>query len=573
MKFDMILVHAPSVYDFRERDDVLFAYLSNSDSVHISPIFEMPPVGIFAIKQHLQQCGWAVEFFNIASQMVRHADFDVEAFFKNVSADYIGIDLHWQVHAHGALELCKLYKQIHPAAMTVLGGIASTYYHQELIEYPQVDYVVRGYDTLLPVELLMKARNAPETLAQVPNLSWKNEGESRHNPLTYAPRVFSAAVDWRKVLSGDRKGMTPYNLVIPQAGCEYSCRWCGGSRYFFAKYMGLDKGPARVQKTAEALKMELRSLAEATPGGHTVTMIDFWHEYPALFEAGTDVFVDEKIDCVHFSLHRLPSVEKGRRMAAPVNAVIELSPDSHDLEVAKASGRGKYTMEEMENFIDALLDNVYAFEIYFMLGLPKQTRANIMETVAYCEHLLEKYQGRRVTPFVCPMLPFLDSGSEIYDNADQWGYTIFHRTLEEHRQALLSTNWRDRLNYETQWLSRQELVDSSYDAVRALALLKHKYGVLPKAITSSIVRLIDTTRELLAEIDAHATMPEGEENRTIGVQLKEKIRDYNRNQFRMIRSQQRPVDLGFSRQQWFDTEEAFAMVVGEPSIETAGMAV
>ena len=74
MKFNMILVHAPSVYDFRDRDDVMFAYLSNSDSVHISPIFEMPPVGILAIKQHLQRCGHTVEFFNVASQMVRHAD-------------------------------------------------------------------------------------------------------------------------------------------------------------------------------------------------------------------------------------------------------------------------------------------------------------------------------------------------------------------------------------------------------------------------------------------------------------------------------------------------------------------
>ncbi len=50
MKFDVVLVHAPSVYDFRDRDDILFAYLSNSDSVHVSPIFEMPPVGVFALK-------------------------------------------------------------------------------------------------------------------------------------------------------------------------------------------------------------------------------------------------------------------------------------------------------------------------------------------------------------------------------------------------------------------------------------------------------------------------------------------------------------------------------------------
>jgi clorobiocin biosynthesis protein CloN6 len=573
MKFDMILVHAPSVYDFRGRDDVLFAYLSNSDSVHVSPIFEMPPVGILAINQHLQKCGFKAEFFNVASQMLRHAEFDVEQFFKDAPSDYIGIDLHWQVHAHGSLELLKLYKQLYPSAKTVLGGIASTYFHEELIAYPQVDYVIRGYDTLMLVEMLLNARNSPAALAQIPNLTWKQDGQIHINPLTYAPRVYSAAVDWTKVFSGDRKGMTPYNLVIPQAGCEYNCRWCGGSRYFFRKYMGLDKGASRIHKAPEALKAELQTIAASSPGTHTVTMIDFWHEYPQLFDLATDVFLDDKIDCVHFSLHRLPTVEKGRRMGAPARAVIELSPDSHDLEVAKASGRGLYTMEEMEAFIDALLDDVYSFEIYFMLGLPKQTAAGIMETVSYCEHLLKKYQLKRVTPYVCPMLPFLDSGSEIYDNAETWGYTILHHSLEDHRRALLSMNWRDRLNYETKWLTRQQLVDTSYEAVRALALLKKKYGILPSAIANSIVKLIDSTRELLREIDAYQSMPPSAERQARETQLKRRILEYNRDQFKMVRSQQRPVDFGFSQQQWFDTEEAFERVksgsgavvaVGEP---------
>ncbi len=223
MQFDLILVHAPSVYDFRERDDVLFAYLSNSDSVHVSPIFEMPPVGILAIEQHLQRCGFRTEFFNVASQMLRDAEFDVEEFFKAAPANYLGIDIHWLVHCHGALELFRLYKEIHPNAQTVVGGIASTYYHEELIAYPQIDYVVRGYDTLLPIELLVKAGGQSDALVEVPNLTWKDDGQIRINEMTHVPEVFTAAVDWTKVL-GDRADMTPYNLVIPQAGCEYNCK-------------------------------------------------------------------------------------------------------------------------------------------------------------------------------------------------------------------------------------------------------------------------------------------------------------------------------------------------------------
>jgi len=494
--------------------------------------------------------------------MLRHPDFDVRTFFENAPADFIGIDLHWLAHVHGALELTRLYKEIHPRAKTMVGGIASTYYHAELIAYPQIDYVVRGYDTLLPVELLVKSGNAPELLAEIPNLTWKDAGQVRCNAMTHAPTVYSAAVDWRKIFSGDRTGMTPYNIVIPQAGCEYSCRWCGGSRYFFSKYMGLEKGrQARIQKEPTALQQELQSIAEATAGRHTVTMIDFWHEYPALFDLATDVFMDDKIRSVHFSLHRLPTIEKGKRMAAPVDAVIELSPDSHDFEVSKASGRGKYTMQQMEDFIDALLDDVYSFEIYFMLGLPGQTAASIRETVDYSEHVLRKYKGKRVTPYICPMLPFLDPGSEIYDNAQQFGYRIFHHTVEDHRKALVELNWKDRLNYETKWLSREELVNISYEAVRALTLLKKQYGVLPKSFADSIVALIDDTGELLSEISAYQAMPDGLEKQASQTVIRKKVLEYNRQQLKTVRSQQRPVDLGFAEQQWFDTEEAFARVL------------
>jgi clorobiocin/coumermycin A biosynthesis protein CloN6/CouN6 len=562
MEFDLLLLHAPSVYDFRVRDDVLFAYLSNSDSVHVSPIFEMPPVGVFAIKQHLGRAGFEVEFFNVASKMRRDPSFDVEEFFRRAPARYVGIDLHWLAHAHGALELARIYKELHPSAKVILGGIASTYYHEELIDYPQVDYVMRGYDTLAPLEAMLQAGGEAGALSRVPNLTWKSGGETHVNEMTYVPQTYSAAVNWKEIFHGGRNGMMPYNIVIPQAGCEYSCTWCGGSRYFFRKYMGLKK---RVQKDPELLKLELKSIAEAKTGTHTVTMIDFWHETPSLFNAAEDIFVDENIDCVHFSLHRLPTVEKGRKMGGAVKAVIELSPDSHDMVVAKAAGRGAYTMQQMEDFIDALIDDIYSFEIYFLIGLPRQTVASVWETVDYCEHLLEKYQGRSVTPYLCPMLPFLDPGSEIYDNPEKFGYRIFHRTVEEHRRALLSMNWKHRLNFETEHMTRDMLVDISYQAVRALTLLKRKYSVLPAGITRWIVERIDHTQALLKEIEAYQAMPDGAPKAAAEREIKRRILEYNREQLRDVHSQQRPTDLGFVKQQWFDTDEAFERVMRSTS--------
>jgi uncharacterized flavoprotein (TIGR03862 family) len=261
-----------------------------------------------------------------------------------------------------------------------------------------------------------------------------------------------------------------------------------------------------------------------------------------------------------FMLHRLPTIPKGKRMASNVNAIVELSPDSHDLEVSKAAGRGYYTMEEMEAFIDATIDDIYSYEVYFMIGLPKQTVQSVWDTVEYCEHLLKKYQGKNIVPYVAPMLPFLDPGSMIYDNAEEWGYKISCHSLEDHRQALLAMNWKNRLNYETKWMSRDELVDVSYKSVAKLSQLKNKYGQMPTGMTNSIVTLLDQTYAMMREIDVYQAMPESAEKTAVGVDLRKRIFEYNQKQFKMVRSQQRPVDFGFAKQQWFDTEEAFEQI-------------
>ena len=67
LKADLFLVHAPSVFDFRERDDMLFAYLSDSDSVNVTSIYEMYPLGFLSIKARLGKEGLNVEIINLAS--------------------------------------------------------------------------------------------------------------------------------------------------------------------------------------------------------------------------------------------------------------------------------------------------------------------------------------------------------------------------------------------------------------------------------------------------------------------------------------------------------------------------
>lgn len=85
-----------------------------------------------------------------------------------------GIDLHWLPHAHGSVELAKIVKNLHPEIPIIFGGLSATYYHKELIEYPFIDFVMRGDSTEKLMLLLMNKIEAGNThYADIPNLTWK----------------------------------------------------------------------------------------------------------------------------------------------------------------------------------------------------------------------------------------------------------------------------------------------------------------------------------------------------------------------------------------------------------------
>ena len=120
MSPDLILLHAPSVYDFRQKT---ILYGPVSDLVPSSPVFELYPIGLTSIAEYLERAGYRVRLVNLAGRMLRDKSFSAEAMLKRLRAPLFGIDLHWMVHCHGAIEVAKLVKKHHPEAKVVFGGV------------------------------------------------------------------------------------------------------------------------------------------------------------------------------------------------------------------------------------------------------------------------------------------------------------------------------------------------------------------------------------------------------------------------------------------------------------------
>ncbi len=68
-----------------------------------------------------------------------------------------------------------------------MGGLSSTYFHRELITYPQVDFVLRGDSTEPPLHRLLIALRDGAAVDKIPNLTWKDSRGIHVNPLTFVP--------------------------------------------------------------------------------------------------------------------------------------------------------------------------------------------------------------------------------------------------------------------------------------------------------------------------------------------------------------------------------------------------
>ncbi len=62
------------------------------------------------------------------------------------------------------------------------------------------------------------------------------------------------------------------------------------------------------------------------------------------------------------------------------------------------------------------------------------------------------------------MAPFLDPGSRVFDDPEAYGYKLRAKTLEEHRERLVMPSWKHIMNYESDAMTADELVDATYDA-------------------------------------------------------------------------------------------------------------
>lgn len=510
---DLVLLHPPSIYDFRKAKA---EYGPISDVIFSTPAFEMYPIGFTSIAAHLESYGFNVRIVNIAQRMVSDAEYDAEAAIENLDPAMFGIDLHWLPHAQGALAIAAIVKRLHPKTPIVFGGLSSSYFHDELILSPNVDLVMRGDSTEEPMRMLMNAVLLGGDLSSIPNLTWKDNEAVKVNALTNIPTVLNGGPVpdifhvVRSVFKyGSLKDVVPFNnwldypitAVLTSRGCAMNCLVCGGSH---SAYKMVCSRPHPAFRSPEDLTEDVKQIGKLSRapvflihdlrmGGHDHSrrILELLKksspENEIVLELSSPV-ADDFLELVGDSLAKWS---------------LEITLESHIERIRRRNKRFGCSNKRIEATIASALKNgARRIDLFFMIGLPGQSYEDAVNFDEFCRDLLKRFDGdKRLEFFAAPLAPFLDPGSEAYENPAESGYRLRYHTLEEHRRALLSPSWKAMLNYETDSMTRDEIVAASYEAMRRLAGLKQEWGMMTAPDAEKLVANISASEAAVAKVD------------------------------------------------------------------------
>ena len=477
-KYDVLLIHPPAFLDFRKSPIFPGAMGATVEQVQFTKV----PIGMLSIAEYLDRYNYKVLIDNIGERMVTDEYFDVESHIQKKQAKIYAIGLHWQQHSQGAIEIARICKKIQPESIVILGGLTSTYFHEEIIrKYEFIDAVLRG-EAEKPFLEFIRALDKYGKIVDTPNLTYrKNGGDIRIVPLMKPSENLDEFEFTKFDLVEPQTSIFPQNgvpsrgFIVLCRGCINRCVTCGGSAYTYKKYLGMEKpafrSPLKIVEDIQKLNKQgiriINIFQDPRMGGNQY--------YKELITSIRDGHLD--IDWLTFDIFS-PVNEEFVSDIATIKKPITLyfCPESGLCSVRKTQGRC-YTNEDIVNTVQLCHRYHISVQIFFTTGLSGESKATISDTWELWEKLssLDKLaiskgvfkDFNNKLPIAGPIVgpEIIDPGSLAFDFPDRYGYKILQKNLEESINSLSKPSWHNWLNFETNQLKADDLVELIFNSI------------------------------------------------------------------------------------------------------------
>jgi len=336
---------------------------------------------------------------------------EYEKILEKTSPDIVGVS-GITPFLSAAVKTARIAKKVNPHVVTVVGGTHFTLNaRQSIVDYPEIDYVVRGEGEITLLELV-KALDGGLDLSTVKGIAFRDRRSIKITP----ERPLIEDLDTLPMPAYHKLPMDKYRFVvwgpeicvmISSRGCPFHCRFCTEQKIWRNRWRG---------RSAVRLVDEMELLNKK----YGVKIIWFGDDCFNLNRKRNEQFIEEleqrKLDMKWYIEARVDTLLRDADLV-PRMARLGLF---HVLLGAESSSKNdlKYlnkniNLSETKKAVALLKQHGIIAHTNFIVGLPQDTKKSIRRTVAFAKSL-----DPDVAVFV-PLTPF--PGTDLYDELTSSG--------------------------------------------------------------------------------------------------------------------------------------------------------
>ncbi len=202
--------------------------------------YPYPPLGILHIASFLKMHGYDVHVVDMMMEDYSREGFRQKLQSLSLNPLAVGISLYTDCF-HEGMEIAAVARRVFPEARIVMGGPHATFRPEEVLSYPQVDFVIRHEGESTLVELLEHLQH-PDAfeVTQIRSLSYRDhDGMMRSNPgRPFITHLDSLPFPDYEAVPVLRETYRENFMFVCSRGCPGDCVFCAsramsGKRYRF----------------------------------------------------------------------------------------------------------------------------------------------------------------------------------------------------------------------------------------------------------------------------------------------------------------------------------------------------
>jgi radical SAM superfamily enzyme YgiQ (UPF0313 family) len=363
-----------------------------------------PPYGIYLLATILRRQGHQVAIIDLIAQGSK----EITPYWPIImNSHLIGIgtsSLSWPTARDCITEI----RRMNPYVPIVLGGIHATMFDKYLLATTETNFVIRGEaEAALPQ--LCWALQMGGDLRTIPNLTFKRNSKIIQN--TMAPKLTERelaqypAPDYSALPAGVYSGLS----IESSRGCPFDCAFCSTSHRRSWRGIETRRFVDKVEQILPYTALTTGGLIQIIDDEFSLKTergIAIANEFTRRGLAVKIVFDSRANDLLH---------EEFLEATAPYACQFLVGAECGYNEGLAKVGKGT-TTEKLEQAA-ALLQKYHMAEkadFSFILGLPWETKVEVMKTIDFARHLYTSYGVRVLLQWYCQI-----PGSQLWDEQKQ----------------------------------------------------------------------------------------------------------------------------------------------------------